>query len=124
MNMLHFVSTQVWRALFGKPADSLERSVENADEFMIVDNEPLTSTFCSVPADFGQLSVDAYMSGIVAGVLTGAGFQARVTAHSVVIEEGERTSNPNSSLPPRKEKAVFLVKFAKDVLERDAAMDR
>ena len=124
MNMLQFVSTQVWRALFGKPADSLERSVENADEFMIVDNEPLTSTFCSVPADFGQLSVDAYMSGIVAGVLTGAGFSARVTAHSVALEEGERTSNPNSSLPPRKEKAVFLVKFDKDVLERDAAMDR
>ena len=134
MNMLHFVSTQVWRALFGKPADSLERSVENADEFMIVDNEPLTSTFCSVPADFGQLSVDAYMSGIVAGVLTGAGFSARVTAHSVALEEGEKqqqssSSNPNntnntSSLPPRKDKAVFLVKFDKDVLERDAAMDR
>mmetsp|Transcript_22870 Transcript_22870/g.48650 ORF Transcript_22870/g.48650 Transcript_22870/m.48650 type:complete len:212 (+) Transcript_22870:102-737(+) len=129
MNMLHFVSTQVWRALFGKPADSLERSVENADEFMIVDNEPLTSTFCSVPADFGQLSVDAYMSGIVAGVLSGAGFSARVTAHSVALEEGERTTlttnnTTNSSLPPRKDKAVFLVKFAPEVLERDAAMDR
>ena len=70
MNMLQFVSTQVWRSLFGKPADSLERSVENADEYMIIDNEPLTSTFSSVPADFEQLSVDAYMSGIVAGVLT------------------------------------------------------
>lgn len=124
MNILHFVSTQVWRALFGKPADSLERSVENADEFMIIDNDPLTSTFCSVPADFGQLSVDAYMSGIVAGVLTGAGFSARVTAHSVALEEGERTANSNSLLPPRKDKAVFLVKFAPEVLERDAAMDR
>mmetsp|Transcript_34503 Transcript_34503/g.81330 ORF Transcript_34503/g.81330 Transcript_34503/m.81330 type:complete len:207 (+) Transcript_34503:99-719(+) len=124
MNILHFVSTQVWRALFGKPADSLERSVENADEFMIIDNDPLTSTFCSVPADFGQLSVDAYMSGIVAGVLTGAGFSARVTAHSVALEEAERTANANSSLPPRKDKAVFLVKFAPEVLERDDAMDR
>ena len=122
--MLQFVSTQVWRALFGKPADSLERSVENADEFMIVDNDPLTSTFCSVPADFGQLSVDAYMSGIVAGVLSGAGFSARVTAHSVAIEEGERSSSSYGSMPPRKDKAVFLVKFDKDVLERDAAMDR
>ena len=124
MNMLQFVSTQVWRALFGKPADSLERSVENADEYMIIDNEPLTSTFCSVPADFGQLSVDAYMSGIVAGVLTGAGFSARVTAHSVAIEESETKKDSTGLLPPRKEKAVFLVKFDKDVLERDAAMDR
>ncbi|MGK3747150.1 MAG: hypothetical protein ACI8RD_009538 [Bacillariaceae sp.] len=142
MNILHFVSTQVWKAVFGKPADSLERSVENTDEFMIIDYEPLTSTFCSVPADFGQLSADGYMSGIVAGVLDGAGFSARVTAHSVALEEGEaNNNNTNSSssggggslnqsstsgslLPPRKEKAVFLVKFAPEVLERDAAMDR
>mmetsp|Transcript_27931 Transcript_27931/g.31376 ORF Transcript_27931/g.31376 Transcript_27931/m.31376 type:complete len:222 (-) Transcript_27931:66-731(-) len=139
MNILHFVSTQVWKALFGKPADSLERSVENADEFMIIDYEPVTSTFCSVPADFGQLSVDGYMSGIIAGVLDGAGFSARVTAHSVALGEGEAHNNTNSSsngggylnqtgtngsLPPRKEKAVFLVKFAQEVLERDAAMDR
>jgi hypothetical protein len=140
MNILHFVSTQVWKAVFGKPADSLERSVENTDEFMIIDYEPLTSTFCSVPADFGQLSADGYMSGIVAGVLDGAGFSARVTAHSVALEEGEANNNNNTNtssssggaqsgnngslLPPRKEKAVFLVKFSPEVLERDAAMDR
>jgi trafficking protein particle complex subunit 5 len=129
MNVLQFVSTQVWKALFGKPADSLERSIDHADEFMIVEYEPLTSTFVSVPSDFGQLSVDAYMSGIVAGVLSGAGFNARVTAHSVKLEVGENapsssSSNNNSGLPPRREKAVFLIKFSQEVLERDAAMDR
>jgi hypothetical protein len=129
MNALQFVSTQVWKSLFGKSADSLERSIDHADEFMIVDYEPLTSTFVSVPTDFGQLSVDAYMSGIVAGVLSGAGFTARVTAHSVKLEEGENPPNNNgtsskSSLPTRREKAVFLVKFSPEVLERDAAMDR
>lgn len=128
MNILQFVSTQVWKSLFGKGADSLERSIDHADEFMIVDYEPLTSTFVSVPSDFGQLSVDAYMSGIVAGVLSGAGFSARVTAHSVKLEEGENPPNGsstyNTNLPPRREKAVFLVKFSAEVLERDAAMDR
>lgn len=141
MNMLQFVSTQVWRSLFGKPADSLEKSIDNEGEFMIVDYEPLTSTFVSIPADFGQLSVDSYMSGIVAGVLNGAGFEARVTAHSVQLDEGEhRPTNSNSGgggsnsgpgnlasgylIPPRREKAVFLVKFSAEVLERDAAMDR
>jgi hypothetical protein len=140
MNILQFVSTQVWKSLFGKPADSLERSIDHADEFMIVDYEPLTSTFVSVPSDFGQLSVDAYMSGIISGVLSGAGFGARVTAHSVRLEDGEHnpSSNNNSSnsnnnsnnnnnpsnLPPRREKAVFLVKFSPEVLERDAAMER
>ena len=42
MNVLQFVSTQVWKALFGKPADSLERSIDHADEYMIVDYTPIT----------------------------------------------------------------------------------
>lgn len=125
MSILHFVSSTVWKNLFGKSADSLERSIDNADEFMIVDYEPITSTYVSVPSDLGQLSVDAYISGILAGVLEGAGFPARVTAHSVTVEEGENTKGSSVSyLPPRKDKAVFLVKFNKDVLARDAALER
>ena len=91
MNILQFVSASVWKSLFGKNADSLERSVENGDEFMIIDYEPLTSTYCSVPPDLGQLSADAYISGIICGVLHGAGFDARVTAHNVALEDGGNT---------------------------------
>lgn len=131
MSILHFVSSSVWKSLFGKAADSLERSIDHADEFMIVDYEPITSTFVSVPPDLGQLSADAYISGIIAGVLDGAGFTARVTAHSVTVEEGENPKSSSSSstttaagVPSRKEKAVFLVKFSREVLARDAALDR
>lgn len=42
MNVLQFISTTVWKALFSKPADSLERSIDHADEFMIVDYAPVT----------------------------------------------------------------------------------
>lgn len=79
----------------------------------------------SVPSDFGGLSVDAYISGIIAGILEGAGFPARVTAHGVALEDGEAVPASSSltvSLPPRKEKAVFLVKFAPSVLARDSSM--
>lgn len=136
MNVLQFVSSSVWKSLFGKAADSLERSIDHADEFMIVDYEPITSTFVSVPSDLGQLSVDAYLSGIIAGVLDGAGFTARVTAHSVLLDENEIIANhaanaatsssgsASNNLPPRKDKAVFLVKFGPEVLERDADLDR
>ena len=140
----------------------------------------IRSIFVSVPSDFGGLSVDAYISGIVCGILQGSGFPARVTAHSVALEDGEAvppnpvlataayyTSPVSSSglsaagitsavaghhavsgamtgvggggsmmmgsgslhgiggsgvLPPRREKTVFLVKFAQSVLTRDAAM--
>jgi len=30
--VLMAIHTQVWRAVFGKPADAIEKSVENADE--------------------------------------------------------------------------------------------
>lgn len=117
------------------------------------------STYVSVPADFGGLSVDSYISGIIAGILEGAGFPARVTAHAVSLEDGEAppsfggggggggatgagTGNANTAyggsafqasysiseltgaplLPIRKEKTVFLVKFAQSVLTRDSNM--
>mmetsp|Transcript_6210 Transcript_6210/g.9061 ORF Transcript_6210/g.9061 Transcript_6210/m.9061 type:complete len:216 (-) Transcript_6210:359-1006(-) len=126
MSILHFVSSTVWRSLFGKAADSLERSIDNADEFMIVDYEPITSTYISVPSDLGQLSVDSYLSGIIAGVLEGAGFPARVTAHNVALEEGEgsKLGSVGGSNIPRTEKAVFLCKFSQEVLARDAALER
>ncbi len=136
MSILHFVSTSVWKSLFGRAADSLERSIDHADEYMIIDYEPIASTFVSVPADLGQLSADAYVSGIIAGVLDGAGFAARVTAHNVKIEEGEYAANRQSGgsgggsgnavpgIPPRKNKAVFLVKFSPEVLSRDAPLER
>ena len=31
------IHTHVWRAVFGKPADAIEKSVENADECMAPD---------------------------------------------------------------------------------------
>lgn len=117
MSILQFVSSAVWKSLFGKPADSLERSIDHADEYMIFDYNPITSNFVSVH----QSSADAYISGIIAGVLEGAGFSARVSAHTVQVEEGE-ARNGFVGLPSRKDKAVFLVKFAEKVLVRDASL--
>ena len=125
MSILQFISTSVWKHLFGKGADSLERSIDNADEYMIFDNNPITSTFLSSH----QISADAYISGIIAGVLEGAGFTARVTAHSLSADEGDTSVSNNKAngvvmdLPRRKDKAVFLVKFSEKVLERDAALN-
>jgi hypothetical protein len=69
--------------------------------------------------------VDAYISGIIAGVLEGTGFSARVTAHSVTLEDGESppvhtAAASTNLLPPRREKTVFLVQFSPAVLSRDS----
>lgn len=119
MSILQFISIKVWNSLFGRPADSLERSIDHSDEFMIFDYNPITSHFISVH----QSVADAYLSGIIAGILEGAGFHAEVTAHSVQVEEGE-SKNGFVGLPTRKDKAVFLVKFSEKILERDGMLSK
>ncbi len=45
INMLQFVINQVWKALFGKPADGLEQSIKYPEEYRILDKSPVTSKF-------------------------------------------------------------------------------
>ncbi|TDL28930.1 TRAPP I complex [Rickenella mellea] len=100
------IHTQVWRAVFGKPADAIEKSVENEDEYMIIDNDPPITRHISVPRDMSQLSCSSLTAGIVEAVLDGLGFPARVTAHNTPID----------GFPAR---TTILIKLDKSVLERE-----
>ncbi|RFU30092.1 hypothetical protein B7463_g6259, partial [Scytalidium lignicola] len=111
--LLQFITTVLWKHLFSRPADALEKSSnpETPDEYMISDNDPLVNQYISVPREMSQLNCAAFVAGIIEGVCDGAGFPARVTAHSVGKgEEGELWPG----------KTVFLVKFQPEVVEREA----
>lgn len=110
IGILSFVHTTVWKALFGKTADSLEKSTEHDDEYMISERELLVNKYISVPKDMGSFNPGAFVAGIVKGVLDGAGFPARVTAHFVSIENQPR---------PR---TTILMKFSDDVLLRESRL--
>ena len=87
---LMLIHTQVWRAVFGKPADAIEKGVERDDECewthwtlpysfmtfvdMIIDNDPPITRYISVPKDISQLSCSSLTAGIVEAVLDGLGF--------------------------------------------------
>ena len=43
LGILNFITSTVWKMLFGNAADSLEKSVEQEDEFMIVEKQPLAA---------------------------------------------------------------------------------
>lgn len=90
LSALMSIHTQVWKVVFGKPADAIEKSVENDDECtlltflpsetslnvldMIVDNDPPITRNISVPRDMSQLSCSSFTAGIVEAVLDGLGF--------------------------------------------------
>ena len=102
LGILNFITTTVWKMLFGAPADSLEKSVEQEDEFMIVEKTPLVNMFISS----APCNCVAFVAGIVRGVLEGAQFPAQVSAHE--YEDG---------------RTVILIKFEPEVLEREDRSD-
>ncbi|TIB01096.1 hypothetical protein E3P96_02497 [Wallemia ichthyophaga] len=83
IEVLQMVHTPIWKSLFNKPADSLERSKENSNEFMITDNTPLLSRSVCIPSDLKNLSTESFTAGIVESVLDGFNYKATVSAHSV-----------------------------------------
>ncbi|KAM0756471.1 TRAPP I complex [Meredithblackwellia eburnea MCA 4105] len=106
--ILTYVHSTLYRYLFGRPADSLELSNDHPDEYMLGDNDMVITKNVEVPKDMGGLSCGALVAGIVEAVMDGAGFPARVTAHSV----------PEPSHP---RKTVILIKLDPEVLAREAA---
>lgn len=107
VNMLQYVSNTVWRHLFNKPADNLERSTENEDEYMIHEFSPVTNAFVSVPSDMGHLNCAAFLAGVIAGVLDSARFNAKVSAH--LVSNGDGTPD----------RTVFLIKFSSEIMSRE-----
>eukprot|EP00164_Ancoracysta_twista_P007448 GFYU01010574.1.p1 GENE.GFYU01010574.1~~GFYU01010574.1.p1 ORF type:complete len:193 (+),score=29.43 GFYU01010574.1:142-720(+) len=106
VKILTFIQENVWQVLFGKKADPLTKSIENDDEYMITDKEPLVNKFVSVPREMGDLNCAAFVAGIVRGILNGADFPCRVSAHQ----------SPAEGLNQR---VTILIKFDPEVLERD-----
>lgn len=103
LGILQFIHTQVWRVLFGRPADAIQISPEDSTQYMIVDNTPLVTEFVSVPRDMSQLSCAAFVAGIIESILRAADFSAEVSAHSMATQE-------------ELDRTVYLIKFEPQVV--------
>ena len=68
LGILNFITSVVWKMLFGNAADSLEKSVDREDEFMIIEKSPIVCSYISS----APCSCAAFVAGIVRGVLEGA----------------------------------------------------
>ncbi|WRT67036.1 uncharacterized protein IL334_004002 [Kwoniella shivajii] len=111
--ILQFVHTQIYKYVFGKPADGLERGSDALDEYMIILNESPLTQFISVPKDMSDLSCEAFTAGMVEAVLDGLDVPARVTAHWV----GDR-------YPEHPQRTVILIKLDQKVMDREEALGK
>jgi len=108
VQILSFIHGTVWKTIFGKQADSLEKSTVNDDEYMIIENQLVITKYISSSKDLGGLTCAEFVSGIVHGILEGAQFTPeKVTAHSIT-PEGSATV-----------KTVIVIKFKKSVIDRE-----
>lgn len=111
VEMLKFIHTSVWKALFGKTADSLEKAKDSDVEYMIKDYNPAYMRYIS---EYSHYSAASFMVGIIKSILNSAGFESAVTYQTLSYEEktGER-----KSLYPQ---TVWIVEFASNVIQRES----
>lgn len=110
--LLQFIQSIFWRNVFGRAADSLE--VYDEDEYLMSDKELLINKFVSVPKDLGHLNCGAFAAGVLSGILSSAGFPAKVTAYY---------SDPAPGDPLGKQTTNLLMKFDWGVIEREKRLD-
>ena len=93
VNMLHFINNNIWKILFNRPADGIEQSNDDINEYRIVDANPVTNTFISSgqedkgegPNNFGPNCAN-FLAGIIEGVLNASLMYCKCTAHFVPEE--------------------------------------
>ncbi|GMT15255.1 hypothetical protein PFISCL1PPCAC_6552, partial [Pristionchus fissidentatus] len=78
---LMFIKGPVWKNLFNKEADKLERSNDDQKTYLLIENNPIVNTFISIPKDKPHLNCAAFVAGIIEAMLTSCNFPCRVSAH-------------------------------------------
>ncbi|KAI1280927.1 Trafficking protein particle complex subunit 5 [Halotydeus destructor] len=104
INVLMFVKSTVWKALFSKEADNLESATDDETTYYIIESEPIVNKFISVPKDKSSLNCAAFVGGIIEAILAETNFPAKVTVH---WHKG----------------TTFMIKFDDSVILRDKGLD-
>lgn len=107
VGMLQLLHSSMWKSLFGRSADGLEKATDKEDEYYIYDREPITNRFIATPKEFAHFNCATFVAGIINGILDGAEFHADVSAHF-------------NTTPAGLTRTVFVIKFNRDVTKRDA----
>ena len=76
---------------------------------MVIDLEPATAKFISLPKDLSQLCCSAFIAGILEAILESLDFPAKISAHL----------QPTDAHLSR---TVFLIKFAESVMAREQSL--
>jgi hypothetical protein len=102
--MLQFIHNQIWKMLFNKQADGLQKSTDDPDEFRLIENSPVVNKFICLQKG-NSLNCASFIAGIIEGILYSADFRCKVSAFFYEIEGQTKT--------------YYIIKFDTEVIARD-----
>lgn len=88
--VLQFITQQMWKILYHKSTDQLQKSTEDTNIFYIYENDPTINRFITLPKELkNSLNCANFNAGIMKAVLTGYGFEAEVKTLTVQASEAD-----------------------------------
>lgn len=84
VDQLRFVTSTVWKTLYGKAADELQKTPNIDNQFMIYEVMPLESRFISLGRGMTNLHCSYFTAGIIRGVLMASAFVSLVHTFSKI----------------------------------------
>jgi hypothetical protein len=121
--MLHFIKDQIWKNLFGRVADGIERSVEDENEYRILDKSSITNRFVSLSSP----NCSAFVAGIVEGILVSCKMDCKVIINEVpslpqpISQQALSTSTQDINAQFSNKSTVttvYRIKFTEETMER------
>ncbi|KAH3678604.1 hypothetical protein OGATHE_000154 [Ogataea polymorpha] len=97
LEILHFITSVIWPSLFEKPADNLEKSSESNSQYMIIDNAPVLMKYISVPKEYEGLNCEAFVAGIVEGILDSTFFKCEPKSTNIITSRTKAYEIPLTS---------------------------
>ena len=126
--MLHFINKDVFKSLFGKPADGLEQSTEDDDEYRILDKSPITNRYANLGGKNSQggssnthssNNCASFIAGMIEGMLCSSKMHCKVTAHLYGEEPSQQEGEGESGSGGDGQTTIYVIKFAKEVTLRE-----
>jgi hypothetical protein len=74
VDQLRFITNVVWKTLYGKTADELQKTPNVDSQYMIYEVMPLESRFISLARGMTNLHCSYFTAGVIKGVLAASAF--------------------------------------------------
>jgi hypothetical protein len=69
VSSLHFIYATFWKSMFGRTATGLVKGNDGDSELYLIESEPITNKFVSVPRNFGDINCASFLAGMINGAM-------------------------------------------------------